>query len=200
MGLINILTSLFCSVAENTVRQRNEFARQFEKNNTNMSQETRKKFEKFNSQTDKFASKMKVDNNRLSSHGFEATQTKVLGKTINQWNSEWRCIGGLKDANLTPYNNCVGLYRHVIDGQTKYVGRATELYNGGFRKRLSDYRRDNDSARKHKSGKTIYENLDRIITYILIVGENAEAIEATKELEGYFIRRFNPEWNRQINI
>ena len=92
------------------------------------------------------------------------------GKTVSEWDCEWQCIGKLKDANLTPYNSCVGLYRHVVNGTTKYVGRAIELNNGGFRKRLSDYRRESNSARKHASGRTIYENLDRIETYILVVG------------------------------
>lgn len=36
-----------------------------------------------------------------------------------------------------------------------YVGRAIELNNGGFRKRLSDYSRGSDSARNHKSGRLI---------------------------------------------
>ena len=58
----------------------------------------------------------------------------------------------IKMANLTPYNHCVGLYRHVINGKTMYVGRAIELHNGGFRKRLSDYCRESNSARKHTSG------------------------------------------------
>ena len=58
----------------------------------------------------------------------------------------------------------------MINGNTKYVGRSIELHNGGFRKRLSDYRRQSDSARTHSSGRTINENLDRIRTYILIVG------------------------------
>lgn len=122
------------------------------------------------------------------------------GKSISEWDREWIDIGMLKDANLTPYNHCVGLYRHVVNGETKYVGRAIELYNGGFRKRLSDYRRASNSARTHTSGRIINENLDRIRTYILIVGNDEEAIYVTKQLEGRFIERYRPEWNKMINI
>lgn len=128
------------------------------------------------------------------------SQNTYGGKTIQQWDREWRDIGMLKSANLTPYNHCVGLYRHVINGETKYVGRAVELHNGGFRKRLSDYRRESNSARKHTSGRMINENLDRIRTYILIVGDDEEAIEVTKQLEGKFVRKYAPEWNHMINI
>lgn len=122
------------------------------------------------------------------------------GKSVSEWDCEWQCIGSLKDANLTPYNNCVGLYRHMVNGTTKYVGRAIELNNGGFRKRLSDYRRESNSARKHSSGRIIHEHLDEITTYILIVGYTQEAVEITKKLEGEFVRKYNPAWNKQINI
>ena len=114
---------------------------------------------------------------------------------------QWLCIASLKTANLTPYNHCVGLYRHVVNGKTMYVGRAIVLHNSGFRKRLSDYRRESSSARKHLSGRTINEHLDEITTYILVVGDNEEAVLETKMLEGRFIAYYGyPEWNKQINI
>lgn len=125
----------------------------------------------------------------------------IGGKTVSQWDREWVCIGPLKTANLTPYNHCVGLYRHTVNGKTMYVGRAIELNNGGFRKRLSDYRRESDSARKHQSGKTINAHINEITTYILVVGDDQAAVENTKKLEGLFIAHYGfPEWNRQINI
>lgn len=122
-------------------------------------------------------------------------------KSVSQWDNEWICIGLLKTADLTPYNHCVGLYKHMIDGKTMYIGRAIELHNGGFRKRLSDYRRESNSARKHLSGRNINEHLNEIITYILIVGDTEEAVMETKLLEGPFIAYYGyPEWNKQLNI
>lgn len=135
-----------------------------------------------------------------------ATQTdtfknKLYGdKTINQWNQKWINIGMPKNANLTPYNHCVGLYRHVINEKTMYIGRAIELNNGGFRKRLSDYRRLSDSARKRESGRTINGHLDEIQTRVLIVDDDHEAVEIAKQLEGPFIKMYRPEWNKVINI
>lgn len=137
----------------------------------------------------------------VSRNSFSNISIGKSGKTVEQWDKEWICIGPLKTANLTPYNHCVGLYRHVVNGRTMYVGRAIELYNGGFRKRLSDYRRQSNSARKHLSGRTINEHLDEIITYILIVGDTEEAVLETKRLEGQFIAYYGyPEWNKQLNI
>ncbi len=121
-------------------------------------------------------------------NGIGLTQeTRKSGKTVAQWDKEWIGIGPLKTANLTPYNHCVGLYRHVVNGKTMYVDRAIELHNGGFRKRLSDYRRESNSARKHLSGRTINEHLNDITTYILIIGDTEEAVLETKRLEGEFI-------------
>lgn len=137
----------------------------------------------------------------VSKNSFSNISVGKSGKTVEQWDKEWICIGPLKTANLTPYNHCVDLYRHVVNGRTMYVGRAIELYNGGFRKRLSDYRRQSNSARKHLSGRTINEHLDEIITYILIVGDTEEAVLETKRLEGQFIAYYGyPEWNKQLNI
>ena len=118
--------------------------------------------------------------------------------SISEWDKKWKCIGPLKSANLTPYNHCVGLYRHVINGETMYVGRAIELHNGGFRKRLSDYRRESNSGRTHTSGRLIYENLSKIVTYILVVGDKEEDIQTTKELEKLFVKKYNPKWNVQL--
>lgn len=128
----------------------------------------------------------------------DISQQSDSSMNINEWNRKWVCIGPLKTADLSPYNKCVGLYKHVVNGKTMYIGRAIELYNGGFRKRLSDYRRPSNSARKHTSGKIIHENLDKITTYILIVGDTPETIEKTKELERLFIQKFSPEWNKLL--
>ena len=137
----------------------------------------------------------------VSKNSFSNNSVGESRKTVAQWDNERICIGPLKTANLTPYNHCVGLYRHVVNGKTMYVGRAIELHNGGFRKRLSDYRRESNSARKHLLGRTINEHLDEITTYILIVGDTEDAMGETKRLEGHFIAYYGyPEWNKQLNI
>ena len=169
-------------------------ARKYEREHPNMSNETRQKLNEYNRQTEKLATYGGTTVNLSESY----TPTTYLGKTPAEWDHYWRSIGKLATADLSPYNNCVGLYRHIVNGKVKYIGRAIELYNGGFRKRLSDYRRDSDSARQHSSGKTIHEHLDEIVTEILIIGNTDEAVEATKILEQYFIGKYRPEWNKQF--
>ncbi|MBN6205822.1 hypothetical protein JYK21_05105 [Ralstonia pickettii] len=180
-------------------RQLNEYEsklKRAEENTNNVSAEQRKKIKEARE-------KLEEAKRNMSKKGMQFTNSgKVLygNKSVNEWNAEWRNIGYLKSANLTPYNKYIGLYRHKIGGKVMYVGRAVEVSNGGFRKRLSDYRRGSDSARKHQLGRIINENLEQITTDILIVGDTAEAVKVTRLLEGQFIAKFNPPWNKQRNI
>lgn len=206
MGLFDIIDfvgSIFSSAASSTSKNMAKATRDFEREHPDMSDAQREKLDNMKRQAEKMAAWGNTTvrtSASYSSSGSGSSAPTYLGKTVDEWNREWKSIGFLKDADLSPYNHCVGLYRHVMNGKTMYVGRAIELNNGGFRKRLSDYRRDSNSARKHTSGRMIHEHLDEIQTYILVVGSNEEAVEATKKLEGIFIGKFNPPWNKMINI
>lgn len=198
MGLFDILGDLLNSALENQTRQMkgmerkiNEYERKMGKAEANYSRLSEEQKEKLDN------AREKLNNAKAKVYG--TTDTSKM-KSIDMWDREWICIGKLETADLTPYNKCVGIYRHVVKGKTMYVGRAIELNNGGFRKRLSDYRRPNNSARKHTSGRLINEHLSEITTFILIVGDDEEAVNITKRLEGRFIERYNPEWNKVINI
>ena len=114
----------------------------------------------------------------------------------------WEYIGNLYDAymrnKLHKYSKQIGLYAHKINGEVKYIGRATEYNNGGLSKRLSDYCRLNGSARKHPSGQKIYENRRKIETFVLVVGNDEEAKQKTIELEKKYIKKYNPSWNEKL--
>lgn len=198
MSFLDFLAKAVSSLADSTAKKRERIAREYERKNPNMSDAQRRKLDEYNAKTEKMAGMGGSYSSSATGGGNKSNP--LLKKSLDRWDREWVSIGRLKTANLAPYNHCVGLYRHVVNGKTMYVGRAIELDNGGFRKRLSDYRRDSNSGRKHTSGRTIYEHLDEIETYILIVGTTQEAVEATKKLEGQFVRKYNPEWNKMINI
>ncbi|MBR2513494.1 MAG: GIY-YIG nuclease family protein [Halomonas sp.] len=122
----------------------------------------------------------------------------IGGKTISQWEGGWKSIGTLSDSNLTPYNKSVGLYRAWLNGQVVYIGRAVEFSNGGFRKRLSDYRRQSDSARKHGSGQKMNAHNDQLDIDILVTGDDAKAAEVAKKLEILLVGKYKPKWNKQL--
>ena len=117
----------------------------------------------------------------------KANGSSMGGRTISQWDGQWTRIGVLETVHLTPYNRYVGVYRAFLNGRLVYIGRAIEWNNGGFRKRLSDYRRESDSARKHNSGKLMYQNRKELEIEIIITGTDAKAAETAALLEKIFI-------------
>lgn len=121
-------------------------------------------------------------------------------KSLEEWERQWRNIGILSSLSLTQYNNDVGVYRARLNGKIIYIGRAIEWSNGGFRKRLSDYTRDSDSARKHRSGQKMYEHRNELSIEIIVTGSNEESAEVAGKLESRLIVKYQPEWNVKINI
>ncbi len=120
----------------------------------------------------------------------------IGGKTLREWESGWQYVGYLDSIDLSRYSSYVGLYKAKLDGEVMYVGRAVEYSNGGIRKRLSDYTRASDSARKHTSGRLMHANAADLKIYLLLVGTDEEAVAATKQLERYFIGKYSPAWNK----
>lgn len=120
---------------------------------------------------------------------------KVAGaKTLSEITKEDR----------SKYNNECGVYKmkDTNTNETKYVGRAIEHKNGGFRKRLSDYTRDSSSSRKHASGKTIYNNKDNLYVEFCSTGRGEKGAKKAKSLEKKIIKKekkksslFNVHWN-----
>ena len=121
-------------------------------------------------------------------------------------------VGGKKTlAELTKedrskYNNECGVYKMKDKDtkKTKYVGRAIEYNNGGFRKRLSDYTRESGSSRKHSSGKTIFENRNNLYVEFCSTGKGEKGANKARKLEKKIIKKekkkgsslFNVQWNR----
>jgi hypothetical protein len=126
--------------------------------------------------------------------------TRIAGRTIQEWDQQWRYAGILSSINLTEYNKYVGLYRARLGGRIVYIGKAIEWNNGGFRKRLSDYTRESNSARKHGSGQKMYAHRNELVIELLIVGNDAKAAEVTPKLEALMVGKYNPEWNKVKNF
>jgi len=139
--------------------------------------------------------------NAQNSHGKTTVNPYAIGgRTLDEWEQEWRGLGILNNLNLTPYNRYVGVYRAWLNNRIIYIGRAIEWNNGGFRKRLSDYTRDSDSARKHKSGQKMYEYRDQLNMEIIITGSDEESTKVAGQLEARLIAKYQPAWNVKINI
>jgi len=136
-------------------------------------------------------------------YSYSDDEPKIGGFTLDQWDKRWMRLGKLEDLtieNLKPYNKSIGLYKATENGTVKYIGRAIEYNNGGFRKRLRDYVRPSDSGRKHQSGQSMNANAENLVIFILIVGNSAAQVETVKQLEKVMIQHYGSVseiWNVQ---
>jgi excinuclease UvrABC nuclease subunit len=116
---------------------------------------------------------------------------------LKGWEPRWQSIGLLTIANLSSINAYVGVHRAKLNGQLMYIRRAIEWNNGGFRKRLSDYIRNSDSARKHRSGSLIHKHRHELY---IDTDKKAEAAAVADNLESALIEKYNPPWNKMRKI
>ena len=141
----------------------------------------------------KHAQQMKNVSKKASSEG---KRLEIGGKTLQEWERNWEYLGTLSSSSLGHLSSSVGLYRAKLGGKVVYIGRAVEYSNGGLRKRLSDYTRGSNSARKHKSGQLMNQHADQLSIDVLVTGSDSEAANVAKKLEQYFIGIYGPEWNK----
>ena len=111
----------------------------------------------------------------------------------------WNKIGYLdeSDCDFSNYNHRIGVYKAILNGQIVYIGKATEYYNGGFRKRLRDYTRISESARKSKSGELMNKYRKDIVIEIIFVDSHQNGILQANTIEKNFINQYKPLWNMQ---
>lgn len=114
---------------------------------------------------------------------------------------EWVTLGPLNEAetDFSKYSKDIGVYRARLNDVVVYIGKATELNNGGFRKRLRDYTRKSDSARNYPSGRMMYENRNKVIIDIIIAERSGAGIIFTERLEIELITEHKPAWNNLDN-
>ena len=126
--------------------------------------------------------------------------TKLGGKTVDQWDRTERGIGvlGNLQGNLSNLSGYVGIYKAYYNGELVYIGRAVEYANGGFRKRLTDYVRESDSGRGTGSSSKMHEHRNQIRIGVIVVGDDYEAAQITKKLEVMLIGKYRPKWNVQF--
>lgn len=111
--------------------------------------------------------------------------------------NNWIKLGPLseKETDFSSYKYDIGVYKGTLNGEVVYIGKATELYNGGFRKRLRDYTRESDSGRNYPSGKLMHEHQNEVQIEILIFERNVANIKLVEQKESDLIKELQPKWN-----
>jgi len=129
----------------------------------------------------------------------EMTREQILaapvgGKTVAEWDTDWVHIKNGFRETQKELTGLLGLYRAILDDQTKYIGESVQI-NEGLKKRLRDYSRKSDSSRDHYGAERIFENRDKVECEILVIGVDDDAVGATQELKALMIALYEPQWN-----
>ena len=111
----------------------------------------------------------------------------------------WIALGLLNESSndFSEYSKDIGVYRAILNEKVVYIGKATELSNGGFRKRLRDYTRRSNSARNYPAGVLMHKHKDKIEIEIMIFERTLDSISGIETLETKLIKELNPAWNNQ---
>jgi len=120
----------------------------------------------------------------------------------------WENLGVLSDivsnGTLTSYSTTIGLYRASLHGQCVYIGKVTEVNNGGFKKRLRDYTRESCSARNYNSGMLMFKHKRDIEIEVLVfpmAGElpshdlRTETTSQIEDMKKKLVDELSPLWN-----
>lgn len=109
----------------------------------------------------------------------------------------WIPLGILTEAStdFSTLSKDIGIYRAILNDEVVYIGKATELGNGGFRKRLRDYTRLSNSARDYPAGEKMYHNRENVHIEIVLFERTLESILKVDVLEEKLIREMKPIWN-----
>ncbi len=115
--------------------------------------------------------------------------------------NSWLKLGLLSEetTDFSNYRKDIGLYRAILDEEIVYIGKATELHNGGFCKRLRDYTRNSDSSRNYPTGRMMYQYKDKLQIEILIFERKDEFVPDINALEKQLIQQYKPKWNNKLS-
>ena len=126
-----------------------------------------------------------------------AGEPKFGGKILREWDDMWLPVKGGFTILHSLLRHDVGLFRANLGGTIMYIGKAVEFDNGGFRKRLSDFRRESPSGREHYGGTRIYDHLEWLDLYVLKTGSDEAGAELAELLKPAMIVRHLPPWNME---
>ncbi len=114
---------------------------------------------------------------------------------LSELELRWKDVpGGL----LAPHRELIGqagLFRVIENGVVVGIGKAAGGWGSRLSKRLSDFVRPSDSARKHPLGQFIYRNRDTLTLQVLVTGSDRRACDIANRLLEPMIAMHNPREN-----
>lgn len=116
-----------------------------------------------------------------------------------RWDQKWFKVEGGLTVHQTTLNRVVGVYRFTYRGKVAVIGIATAK-KGGLAKRLSDFRRDSDNARRTYAGRLSYQHRAQIVVEVLMTGDDQDARVTASLLKDWMIQRYKPLWTSTYGL
>lgn len=123
--------------------------------------------------------------------------SKWLKMIVDNLQHKWISIKGIEHLSDVSTSSCIpnslGIYQFCIGEEVVYIGKAAES-GRGFKKRIADYTRKDDSARIFDAGFLANKHQSEIMLKVL-TWDNPLQIDA---LEAIFISVMMPAWNQKL--
>ncbi|WP_144096734.1 hypothetical protein [Croceicoccus sediminis] len=123
----------------------------------------------------------------------EIRNTSIGCKTVAEWEKLWEPLPNAFSDDHSDLRNIVGLFRIILNGETKYIVRATEP-KGGIAKGLRRISGPDQTGNRGYGARKVREHLDEVTVEILRVGSVGNSSEIAKELKRELNRLHNPVW------
>lgn len=104
-------------------------------------------------------------------------ETKIGPHSVREWDLKWDTLPGGFPVRHVALEDEIGLYRANLEGKPMVIGMASEK-KAGLYKRLYDFIRPSDSARKHRSGRFIHDHQHELELQVLVVGNDSAALNS----------------------
>lgn len=124
----------------------------------------------------------------------EEIRATVVGcKSVAEWDELWEPLPNAFSADHPDLRRVVGLFRILLDGETKYISRATET-RGGIAKGLKRISGPDQTGNRGYGAQKIRQFLDQVEVEILRVENVLSPSQVAAELKRELVRLHEPVW------
>lgn len=125
-------------------------------------------------------------------------QERIGQRSLGEWDTRWEPLPRPFIESHPDLRHVVGLFRAVLDGETKYIACATER-PGGISKALRRVGGPDQTGNRGYGAQMIRQHITEVTVEILRVDDKDHPEDITKKLKRMMVKLYDPEWARPFN-
>lgn len=125
-------------------------------------------------------------------------EVSINGKTVSEWDTQWR---EMKGGFLQPPHQLrgqVGLFCAVLDGRRMYIGCSAAWDGGKLAERIQAFKRKPQTGNDHYGAWIIREHLDDLALEVILLGTSPRHCDSIVTLKFAMIAHHQPPWNVRL--